>query len=193
MPLYHFCRTILFFLFKVFCGLEVSGRENLPKKGAFILASNHTSNLDPMILGVASFRELNFMAKEDLFRNFLFGCLLKNVGAFPLKRDTVDISAIKEAINRLKKGAVLVIFPEGSRRKENNAQAQSGIGMLSSKAGCPVLPAFVSGADKVMPPGSKFIFPAKIRVKFGKPLNFDHKESYEFIADKVMQEILALK
>lgn len=192
MPLYHFFRLILMFLCKIFFWLEASGKANIPKDGGFILASNHVSNLDPIILGVASSRELNFMAKEGLFRNRFFGWLFYKVGAFPVKRDYADVSAFKEAISRLKKGAALVIFPEGTRNKKNN-QVQPGIGFLSSKANCPILPAFISGADKAMPPGSKFIKPSRIKVKFGRLLKFKNNQPYELIADKVMQEIIALK
>ncbi len=192
MPLYHFSRYILIILCKVLFSLETVGLSNIPRKGGFILASNHVSNLDPIILGVACRRELNFMAKEGLFRNFLFGKLLYNVGAFPVKREYADVSAIKEAIRRLERGSVLLIFPAGSRSKGNSFQAQPGIGMLSSKASCPVLPVFISGTDKAMPPGAKFIKPTKIKVKFGLPLNFERSASYEIIASQVMSEIIAL-
>ena len=194
MLLYHFFRLILISLSKIFLWLEVSGRTNIPKKGGFILASNHLSNLDPMILGVACYRELNFMAKEDLFRNGFFGRLISTVGAFPVKRDYGDVSAFKEAISRLKRGCALVIFPEGTRNQNTkNVQAQPGIGLLSSKANCPILPVFISGTDKAMPPGFRFIRPAKVKVKFGRLLCFESSQPYELIASKVMQEIISLK
>ncbi len=194
MWLYHFCRWILILIFKIFFGLKVSGTSNIPLGGGFILASNHTSILDPMILGAASSRELNFMAKEELFKIPFFGILLRNVGAFPLKREQSDVSAIKEAIRRLKNGNGLVVFPEGTRNKnKNNFQVQSGIGMLSSKAKCPILPAFISGADRAMPAGAKVIKPARIKVRFGRPLEFNNDVPYEHIANKVMAQILSLK
>lgn len=194
MLLYLFSRLILIFILKVFFGLKVYGLTGIPRRGGFILASNHTSNLDPMILGVACNRPLNFMAKEDLFRSHFFGRLLLTVGAFPVKRNFVDISAIKEAINRLKNGGALVVFPEGTRsQNKDNMQGQPGIGMLSRKANCPILPAFISGADKAMPPGSRIIKPTKITVRFGSPMKFDNGSSYELIAEQTMKEIFALK
>ncbi len=193
MPLYHFLRYIFIFLCKIFFGLEVEGRNNIPARGGFILASNHASNLDPLILGVAASRELNFMAKDALFKNPLFGWLLFNVGAFPVKREYADVSAMKEAIGRLKKGSALLIFPAGSRSRGNNVQAQPGVGMLSNKASCPVVPVFISGTDKALPVGARFIKPTKIRVRFGRILSFERNAAYELIASKVMGEILSLK
>ncbi len=194
MLLYSFCRLVLIFLLKVFFGLRVSGLSNVPVNAGFILASNHTSNLDPMILGAACNRPLNFMAKEDLFRIPVFGRLIPIVGAFPVKRDYVDISAIREAISRLKKGRALVIFPEGTRsQNRENTQGQPGIGLLSNKSNCAILPAFISGADKALPRGSKLIRPAKISVRFGKPMRFESSLSYELVAKQVMNGIFALK
>ncbi|MDP2938787.1 MAG: lysophospholipid acyltransferase family protein [Candidatus Omnitrophota bacterium] len=194
MPLYHIFRFILILLFKIIFGLEVIGVENIPRRVGFILASNHLSNLDPLILGVACIRELNFMAKEDLFRNSFFSSLLDNVGAFPVRRDYVDVSAIKEAISRLKSGAVVLVFPEGTRgRSEDQLQVQLGVALLANKANCPILPAFITGADKAMPRGSKFIKPTKITVRFGRLLSFDKNQTYEQIANKVGDEIISLK
>ena len=106
----------------IFCAIafrvEVHGTENLPKEGGFIRASNHVTEFDPVLLGIKIKRQLNFMAKIELFRNKLFGAVIKGLGAFPVSRGTGDTSAIDKAIDTVEKGNVLAIFPEGTRSKD---------------------------------------------------------------------------
>jgi 1-acyl-sn-glycerol-3-phosphate acyltransferase len=124
----------------------VFGKKHIPKVGGFILASNHVSYLDPIALGVSSPRKLNYMARHDLFFNHWFSWLLSSVGSFPVKRDSADTSAIKEAMRRLTNGEPLVLFPEGSRRfNGKSSEPQPGIGFLASKLNIPVIPAFIKG------------------------------------------------
>ena len=105
---YLIFRLIILLFFKILFRLKVYGRSNVPKEGAFILASNHSSYLDPPAVGVASPRVLHFMARHDLFNNWAFGMLIRALNAFPVKRGGIDPSAFKEAIERLKKGEVLL-------------------------------------------------------------------------------------
>ncbi len=174
---------------KIFFPIKVRGLKNIPSRGGFILASNHLSNLDPMILGLASGRRLNYMAKESLFRNKTSKFILKQVGAYPVKRDASDVWAIKETLKRLEKGGV-VIFPEGTRKsREGIKRIHGGIGLLAVKSGVLVIPTFIRGSDKVMPPGSKFIKYAKVIVRFGKPVRFTARGSYHDIASKIMNDV----
>jgi 1-acyl-sn-glycerol-3-phosphate acyltransferase len=189
---YRGARLTFLILLKFFYNLSVVGRENIPGSGGFIIASNHVSNLDPVLIGVASARIINYMAKEALFKNRLFGSALLLVRAFPVKRGSADISAVKEAIKRLKEGGGLVIFPQGTRRQENSPNAQAGIGMLAYRTKVPVVPAFIAGSDRALPAGAKFFRPSKIRIILGKPLYFENKSSYPEIAHMVMREISAL-
>ncbi len=192
MNIYKFSKLqfFLFLFFKIFCGFKITDGSNIPKKGGFILASNHISYLDPMLLGVASSRDLNFMARHDLFSNFLYSQALLSARAFPVKRNSADISALREGIKRLKKGAGLVVFPEGSRRVEGKpAQAQSGIAFLALKANVPIVPAFIKGADLALPKGRKLIRPTKISVVFGKQFYMDQNQSYQDNAQGVLNNI----
>ncbi|MFZ5801197.1 MAG: lysophospholipid acyltransferase family protein [Candidatus Omnitrophota bacterium] len=186
--IYRFTRAIVIILLKIFFSFKVEGKENLPRGGGFILASNHTSNLDPIILGAACRRKVDYMAKEDLFKIPVFGWLITLVGAFPVKRESADIRAIKEAIKRLKCGRGLVIFPQGSRRNVLG-DVHGGIGILAFRAQAPVVPAFIFGSDKALPVGARFLRPTKIRVRFGKPLKFPLQSSYPQIAHEVMGSI----
>lgn len=177
----------------VFFPVAVFGRDHIPRKGGFILASNHLSNLDPMILGLASGRRLNYVAKEALFRNKFFGFVLRQVGAFPIKRDSLDIRAIKEALRRLKKNGGTVIFPEGTRKSRNDkTEIQPGIGFLAVKSGVPVVPALIKGSERVLPPGVRFPRRGRITVRFGKATQYLEGNPYPEIASKIMHDISAL-
>jgi 1-acyl-sn-glycerol-3-phosphate acyltransferase len=185
----------LFFLvfFKVFNGLEVSGRQYLPKGKGFILVSNHVSNLDPIVLGVACPRNVYFMAKEELFSNRFFGWVLRHVHAFPLKRKGADLSAIRTAIKKVNSGGVILIFPEGTRSTDGKlGPGHEGVGFLADKLNAPVIPAFIKGTEIALPKGSSSIRPAKISVRFGKQIPLERRVAYSDVADRVMQAIKQL-
>lgn len=199
--MYFIVRNFVKLFFKMIMGFKVYGVENVPKKGAFILASNHMSHLDPPALASASPRALHFMARHTLFNNWAFGWLIGSCNAFPVKRGESDLKAFKEAIRRLKKGKVLLIFPEGRRSKSGEIQApQPGIGYLSVMAGVPILPAYVKGTDEAMPKGARFIKPGEVSVYFGKiieprklKLSNNRREACQQLADCVLNEIKNLK
>jgi len=191
--LYNIGKISFLIIFKVFCGFQATGIDNIPKVGGFIVASNHHSNLDPIILGVGSPRIINFMAKEDLFRNRFFGWLLSQVGAFPIKRNSGDVGAIKEAIKRLRIGFGLVIFPQGTRKQRREIDVQPGIGLLASRGKVTVVPAFITGSGAALPVGAKWVRPTKISVVYGSPLNFGEEKTYPEIAHEVMLKINELE
>jgi len=176
--------------------LEVKGRNNIPKAAGFILASNHASYLDPIVLGVASPRKLNFMARHDLFSIPFFGSLIRNVGAFPLRRNSADIASLKEALRRLQQARGLLLFPEGSRAFGGSAQkAEPGVGFIAARSQAPVVPTFVSGSQRALGHNARFIRLAKVKVYFGKPIylkNRELKKSYDDFARRVIQEIKRL-
>lgn len=190
--LYSILRSIAILICKIFFRIEVKGKEYIPKKGGFILASNHVSYLDPIVLGVACPRKLNFMARDDLFYNPLFAWLISSVGAFPVKRNSPDSSALKVAISRLKRGKPLVIFPEGSRRINGyTSSVEPGVGFLVVKSNSTIIPSFIKGTDLALPKGAKFIRPKKISVYFGKEISLERSEShnYQAIANRIMYGI----
>jgi len=179
---------------KLYLSFEISGSENLPEKGGFLLASNHKSNLDPVILGVVSRRELTFMAKESLFKVPAFSWLLFKIHAFPVKRNTADIFALKSAIKRINSGEGLLIFPEGTRSESKEAvKIQPGIGFIAAKTNAPVVPVFVSGTEIALPKGGKFIRQAKIKITFGKAVSYDKTLPYQEIADRIMNNVRSLQ
>lgn len=191
---YTFLRNLSLIILKIFFGLKVRGKENFPKRGGFILAGNHVSLLDPLVLSAASPRELNFMARHDLFSNRFFSWLISSANAFPVQRESADFSALREAIRRIQKGGGLLLFPEGRRREEKDLhlKPQEGVGFLASKLNVPVIPAFVKGTGKAMPKGEKCIRRAKISVNFGKPVYVEKGADYSDIAHIVMENIKQL-
>ena len=145
---YKIVRAILNFLFFVLLRLHVEGRENVPQTGAIIVAPNHKSDWDPPLIGVAfNTRIIHYMAKEELFKNPFLGWLIRQFGTFPVKRGTVDRTAIRQALRELKAGNPLGIFPEGTRiRREGLGRFHSGMASLALMTGTPVVPVAVIGS-----------------------------------------------
>jgi 1-acyl-sn-glycerol-3-phosphate acyltransferase len=184
-------RFFLKVFYFVFFRLTVIGLENIPEKGAAIIAGNHVSLLDPPTIGVACRkRPVCFMAKSELFANPLFGFVIRKLGAFPVKRGMSDRAAVKCALKILSEGRVVGMFPEGTRgRGEVLGRAGPGAFALAGRAGAPIIPAALLGTEKI---SLKTPFP-KLKVVFGRPLFFPGKAADKAVlqerADRLMQEI----
>jgi 1-acyl-sn-glycerol-3-phosphate acyltransferase len=172
--LYPILRPLAVLVCKPYFRLSSTGREWIPRKGGLLLVSNHSSYLDPVVLGAACPRPLYFFARAELFRNFWFGGLIRALHAFPVDiRRALDKDAIERAVKELKEGKVVVVFPEGTRSRAGElCSGQAGAGFFAVKAQVPVIPVYIEGAHQAYPPGSKMIYPRKISVHFGKPLTF---------------------
>lgn len=188
-PAYLIIKIINPFLFP----LTIVGRENIPAQGAFLVASNHISNMDPPLVSYAVGRPIYHIAKKSLFDNKIFGFVLRSVGAFPIKRETSDVSAMRECLRKLKCGYPLALFPTGTRvSEEQAAAAKGGVGFLAIKGRVPIIPLKVSGTDLVMPKGAKGLKKHPVRIVIGKPISVLPSESYEGIAADVLQKINSL-
>jgi len=113
--IYSIVKIIGWMLLRFFWKIEVQGIDNVPKEGSLIIASNHTSNLDPLIVGITMNRKAHFIAKKEVFGNIAGNYICRKLNAFPIDRGKVDIQALKHALHILQKKEVLGIFPEGSR------------------------------------------------------------------------------
>lgn len=201
MMLYRLLRPLAILLAKLLFRLEVRGQEFLPPRGAFILGSNHVSYLDAIIVGIASPRILHFMARDSLFRIPVLGWVIRRLNAFPLRRDEQDPASIRLALQHLRQGRALVVFPEGGRSRTGQlGQAHPGIGLLAAHAKVPVVPAYLSGTDRALPRRARFIRFHKISVHFGKPLFFtesvskeQRRSSYQAFANRVMASVAEIK
>jgi 4-hydroxy-3-methylbut-2-enyl diphosphate reductase len=194
--IYFICKAILYVFLKVFNRLEVIGAENIPLKGGVIVAANHVSYMDPPVIGVALKRRATYMAREGLFKIPLLGSFIK-MFAFPVRRGKPQPSTIKEAIRRLQMGELIIIFPEGSRSIDGSLlEAKRGVGILSAISRVPVVPTYIKGTEKALPVGAKLLKPAKIKVIFGKPIEFDKgtdKRLHEKISRDIIEAIKNLK
>jgi len=188
--IYYFTYFFTKFLSFIFFPRTVHGWDNVPRQGAYILACNHISNLDPPIMGISTPRRLHFMAKVELFKNPIRGWWLKKLWAFPIKRGAPDLGALKESIKYLKQGDPVLVFPEGTRRIGNQVmKPQPGTGFLALKSQAPVVPVFIKGSDAVMPPGAKFFKRGHVIVTYGKPFFVGDCPSYEAASEKILNEI----
>ena len=159
--------------FKLGFGLEVTGQAGVPKRGPFIVASNHVSFLDPPLIGVACPRRLRFMARADLYHQPLLAAFLRGVRTISIKRGEADLTAIRAGLACLRAGEPVAIFPEGGRQLSGAlGSAKRGVGFLAEAAGVPVIPAYVSGTFQALPPHAHGLCRAKIRVAFGEPIAY---------------------
>jgi len=153
-------------------GVRCFDQHNVPTSGGAVLACNHQSFLDPVMVGLGLRRQVSYMARDSLFRNFAFGWLIRSVNAFPVKRNTADLGAIREALRRLKKGRLVLLFGEGTRTRDGRiAPLESGIVMLARKAQVPVIPVTIDGAFEVWPRHHKLCQLGVIRVIYGQPMS----------------------
>lgn len=131
--LYNFAKFIFTILFYPMYRIKVTGKHHIPKKGPVIICTNHTSNLDPPVVGTTASRTIHFMAKEELFNGKFLGGLLRRVHAFPVKRGLADRNALRGGLKILEEGETLGLFPEGTRSKDGKpGNPLPGVGFLLS-------------------------------------------------------------
>ena len=155
------CRPIM----KVFYRYKLINNNSIPHEGAYIIASNHMSFSDPVLLGLGQRRRLFFMAKQELFKNKFFGGLIRALGAFPVERGAGDGKAIKTGEDLIKEGNVMTIFIEGGRTKTGEfMRPRSGCALVAQQMQVPVIPACITITGN---PKHRF---AKRVIHFGDPL-----------------------
>jgi 1-acyl-sn-glycerol-3-phosphate acyltransferase len=182
-------------------GCEVRGRENVPLEGGLIVASNHVSWWDPPLVGTALPRRAWFLAKVELFQNPVLGRLLAALGAIPIRRGVADLSGLARALEVLRGGQALLMFPEGSRMKDGELHpARPGVGMIAVNADVPIVPCYISGSNR---PGKWWRRAAPVRIWFGGPRTWRElngsddltpgRALYHRIGEAVMREIAVLR
>jgi 1-acyl-sn-glycerol-3-phosphate acyltransferase len=188
--LHSVLRPIAYLSFKILFRLKVYGLEFIPEKGGAIIAANHVSFLDPPILGVALKRKATFIAKQYLFSAPIIGPVVKHY-SIPVDAGKTRPSTIKEAVKRLKRGELVVIFPEGGINLNGSfIDAKRGIGLIASMSGTPIVPAFIDGTQRALPVGSRFLRPAKIELHFGHPLKLEENEDAKEFEERICMDIM---
>lgn len=158
-----FVRYTVMGIYKLFYNFRIEGWENVPEKEGVIIASNHRSYADPVILTMPMKRPVTYMAKEELFHNKIFGAFIRFLGAFPVKRGAGDMQVIDDCVDILESGRNVVIFPEGTRSKENKVgRGKTGVALIAAKSGADVLPM------GIVFEGPKLHFRSKVTLKIGK-------------------------
>ena len=197
-PWYAFILALARGLLGVIAPADVTGTENLPRDRNFILASNHFSFFEPPLLAVHCRRELHFLAKKPLLDAPLFGPFIASLGSIPINRGSTDVSGLNAAVELLKSGGNLLIFPEGGRNKTGRLkEAKGGIGYLVLGSGVPVVPAYVRNSNQIL---NCLLRKSRIKVAFGPPLEPDpelikleRKEAHRQIGRTVMDRIALLE
>jgi 1-acyl-sn-glycerol-3-phosphate acyltransferase len=151
--------------------LDVRGLEHVPERGGFVVAANHTSNVDPWPLSVALWpRSLHFMAKYEAWKPPL-KWIIAGVGSFPVRRGEGDVEALENAMRVCREGRVMAMFPEGTRRakgmhKKREPRPHTGAARIALGAGVPLVPAALRGLDRLSRLGP-------MRLQFGTPIRLD--------------------
>lgn len=181
--------------FRIYCGIvrpvRITGEENIPAEGGFMLCPNHVSFLDPVVCVLYLKRKIRFMGKQELFRSRLVAGVLRDVGAFPVDRGHADLAAVRAAIKTLTSGQGLGIFPQGTRSAENqHTQMHSGAALIVQRTGAPVIPMYIDGPYR---------FFRKTDIRIGAPIDlgeFGRKCDAQTIAqitDRIDGAIWSLK
>lgn len=189
--LYQFLRLLAWLILRLGFGLRVSGRHHLPARGAFILASNHLSFLDPAVVGVACPRRLVFLAREALFEVALLGPFLRLMRTISIDRRETE-TGLREAIRLLRAGQPVAIFPEGGRQFSGAlGAARPGVGWLAANTRLPVVPVLLEGTFQALPPGARWLRSAKIRVAFGPPIRYSEESVSPEACERLAQQVTA--
>lgn len=182
---------------KGYLGAEYYGLENIPLEGPGIVAANHLSHLDGLIINGASAyrgrREVVFFAAEDVYQNnFIFKTMCNIVNCIPVKRDETDRVSLLKAIRLLKNDKLFGIFPEGRRSRDGKVgEAKDGVAILALVTGIPVIPIGIDGTYEALPRKAKFIKPAKVTLKIGKPLIFNKvKRPSDLLISNTREQIM---
>ena len=192
----RFYRTVVFLLtgiIRLLFRMKIRGRENMPKDGACFVCCNHLSNWDPIFLAISVKRPVHFMAKKEIFSVPVLGRLVTVLGAFPVDREAADITAIKTALNHIKYGNALGIFPQGTRlvgEMPEKLPIKSGTGMMVYRTESDVVPV------SIYTKGYKVSLFKPVYVEIGKPIKFEEynageksPEEYQRISDIIFDRI----
>ena len=168
---YTVVRALVVGLAVAFTRTKVIGRHNVPARGPFLLAPIHRSNIDTPLAAAVTRRRMRFMGKDSLWKASPIGWIISALGAFPVARGTADREALKRCIAVLEAGEPLVLFPEGTRQSGPVVQPLfDGAAYVAVKAGVPIVPVGIGGSERVMPKGSRMLYPRKCVVVVGEPI-----------------------
>ena len=185
-------QTIAILFFRV----RITGRENIPRRGAALLATNHQSLLDPWLIGIALERQIHYLARESLFRGGFVQYVFERTNAFPIRRGRADTTAIREAIARLQRGYLVNIFPEATRTIDGTiGPIAAGLAVIIHRARVPLIPVVIEGAFEAWPRGKAWPRLRSIRLHYGRPLSYAElvQLSPDALAVRLRSEMIRLQ
>lgn len=199
---YHLIRASLYCMAVPCFRLKVHGKEHVPPAGSAMLVSNHASYLDPILIGVAAPRRINYLAKKELFSNPIFSFILRTIcGALPVDRDQLDRNTLREVLHLLQGKEMLLVFPEGTRTHDGKlGEAKLGVGMIAYSTKAAVIPAYIKGSFDILSRTSRRVHCKNCTVFFGPPVQLDDfygqaksRELYKEIGRRIMESIRTLE
>ncbi len=156
----------------VFLRYRARGMQHIPATGGALVCSNHQSYFDPVAVGIAFRRRLNYLARSTLFRSRLFGWLIHYLDAIPIERDGMGLAGLKETMRRLRRGEMVLIFPEGTRTADGELQRlKPGFLVVARRCKVPLLPVAVDGAYQAWPRHAKWPRLTRVAVAIGPPIS----------------------
>lgn len=190
-----FLRVLVWLLFLTLGPFCIKGRKRVPKQGGILIIANHIADIDPIAVQYASPRHVRFMAKSELFSMKVLGPMMKWFGAFPVRRGAPDRVALKQAVQLIKGGEAVCIFPEGRLSKDGNLQPLlPGAMLIAKQAECPIICCLLTNTNKVMPYGTLIPRPSFRRVVtiWGDVKTFEKSNSVEEILEWTESELRRL-
>lgn len=172
--LWVLCRTLGVAVF----GVRSRFAQPLPKTGGLVVLSSHQTFLDPLLLGLATDRRLSSLARSSLYRFKPFGAVITALDAVPIDRESSALKAMKAVIERLERGAAVIIFPEGARTHDGRlGEFKSGFALIAKKAAVPIVPVAIVGGFECWPRTRLLPRPGRIRLEFGEILTAEQVAS----------------
>jgi cytidylate kinase len=171
LGLYGLCRAAIHVFARVYWRLSIDGTANLPPAGAYVVAPVHRSNIDTPLIGCITRRRLRFLGKDSLWKNRASARFLSALGGFPVHRGTVDRDALRRCIEVVEAGEPLVLFAEGTRQSGPLVhELFEGAAYVALRTGVPIIPVGIGGSERAMPKGSKMLWPVRIAIVVGEPI-----------------------
>lgn len=198
---FYGCFRVLFLAIgRVLFRFRTIGREHVPRRGGLLVAANHASYLDIPAVGCALPRRAYYLGRYDLFPNRLLGRALRSLGWIPLRHYRFDRESFGKAIELIKRGQAVVIYPEGTRSKDGQlGPGKPGLGIIVAETGCRVLPVYLEGTHEVLPVGAGCPRLRPIQVRIGEPIDFSPdaaryggKPFFQHVSRTVMERIAEL-
>jgi len=175
---YRACHLVVSLAFALCFRLRIAGREHIPK-GPMLVCSNHQSHLDPVLVGLACYEPITYLARDTLFKGW-FAKLIDYMGAIPIQRDGLGFAGIKKTLERLKVGEKVLVFPEGTRSPDGQLQPlKGGLALIARRAKVPLLPMAIAGAYEAWPRRQKLPTPQTIQMVVGPVIPLEVVQSLD--------------